>query len=154
VSSKLAFSCVRPFRTYGPGCTTGLVAEVCRAAVTHTPVSLTDGRQVREWNHVDGIAAGIIAAGVHPAAVGRVINLGGGDRVSVGDLAQRIVKLADAPASILSLGRTPRRPGEIDTFWGDHRRSEHMWGPLPAIPLDTGLRQTLAWHRQGQERRA
>ena len=28
----LRFSIVRPFRTYGPGCTSGLVAEACQAA--------------------------------------------------------------------------------------------------------------------------
>ncbi len=143
----LSLTCVRPFRTYGPGCKSGLIAEVCRAAVTHTDVALTDGRQIREWNHVQSIAAGIIAAAAHPGLVGEVINLGGGDRLSVGTLARRIVALAQAPQSILSMGSTPRRTGEIDRFWGDHRRGEHLLGPLPSISLDMGLRQTLDWHR-------
>ena len=45
----LRFSIVRPFRTYGPGCTSGLVAEACQAAVSGERLALTDGQQVREW---------------------------------------------------------------------------------------------------------
>jgi UDP-glucuronate 4-epimerase len=149
--ADLSLCLVRPFRTYGPGCETGLVADVCRAAVTGATVSLTDGRQVREWNFVDTIATGIIAAGAHPAAVGQTINIGGGDRVSVGALARRIVALASAPASVLSIGTAARRPGETDRFWGDHRRAEHRWGPLPHVAIDAGLEQTIAWHKAQRE---
>ncbi len=136
---------LRPFRAYGPGCTSGLVAEACHAATSGCELELTDGSQVREWNHVDSIAAGIIwAAQSRPA--GDVLNLGGGDRISVGLLARRIFRLARVPEERIVQGARPRRPNEVDRFWGDHRRAESLWGPLPHRDLDAGLQQTLDWH--------
>ncbi len=151
---NLSMCTVRPFRTYGPGCETGLIADVCRAIATDSPIQLTDGRQVREWNHVSAIATGIIAAGAHPAGVGQVLNLGGGDRLGVAAIAHRIVELANADVALLQVGAAPRRPCETDRFWGDHRRTEHLWGPLPHPALDAALRDTLQWHLRQLEQGA
>jgi len=136
---------LRPFRTYGPGCREGLIAEACRAALSGDTLLLTDGGQIREWNHVDTIAAGILRAGSLTA--GEVINLGGGDRRSVFEMVTRIFDLAGASMRAVQPGSQPRRPGEVDRFWGDHQRAEARWGPLPHVDLDAGLRQTLDWHQ-------
>jgi UDP-glucose 4-epimerase len=137
---------LRPFRTYGPGCTEGLIAEACEAALESAPLRLTQGSQVREWNHVDAIAAGIIwAVGARP--VGDVLNLGGGPRSSVFEIARRVYALANADADLIQRGARPARPGAIPRFWGDLRRLESRRGPLPHTALQTGLRQTLEWHR-------
>jgi len=137
---------IRPFRTFGPGCTTGLVAEACLAAVTGAELSLTDGQQVREWNHIDAIATGIIAA-AQESPSGNTWNLGGGDRLSVAGLAQRIFALAGRRPEAIKIGAHARRTGEVDRFWGDHRRADSRWGPLEPVDLDTGLHQTLTWHQ-------
>ena len=138
---------VRPFRTYGPGDDQSLVAQVCRAALSGTRLPMTDGAQVREWNHVDAIATGINAAGAHPDAVGRLLNLGGGPQLSVRDMARQIELLAGSEGSVLELGALPRRPGEVDRFWGYHESAQALWGALPGPNLDDGLVQTLSWHR-------
>ncbi len=146
MAQGLVATVLRPFRTYGPGCTSGLVAEACRAALRGEPLDLTAGTQVREWNHVKSIASGIIwAAQARPA--GAVLNLGGGDRVGVADLAARIFTLAEVPEDRIRRGALPDRAGETTRFWGDHRRTESLRGPLPRVDLDTGLEQTLDWHR-------
>jgi UDP-glucose 4-epimerase len=146
ISQGLRASILRPFRTYGPGCTTGLIAEACQAAASGLQLQLTDGRQVREWNHVDDIARGIICAAQH-APTGSVWNIGGGHRLSVASIAARIYAAAGRSSEGLQIGAQPRRAGEVDRFWGDHRRAEARWGPLGAVDLDTGLHQTLAWHQ-------
>jgi len=152
VQHGLMGTIVRPFRTYGPGCRTGLVAEACQAAASDTPMKLTDGRQIREWNHIDAIATGIVCAAQERPA-GAVWNLGGGDRVSVAEISRRIFALAGRSLDDLQFGAQIRRPGEVDRFWGDHRRVEARWGPLASVDLHSGLRQTLAWH-QDQRRSA
>jgi len=138
---------VRPFRAYGPGDTQSVVAAACRAALTGAPFPMTDGAQVREWNHVDAIAAGILAAGAHPDAAGRVLNLGGGERRSVRGLVEAVYRLAGADPALVQPGALPRRAGEVERFWGDHTAAEALWGPLPHTSLDDGLADTLAWHR-------
>jgi len=146
IRQGLSASILRPFRTYGPGCTTGLIAEACQAAATGLPLQLTDGRQIREWNHVDDISRGIICAAQH-APTGSVWNIGGGHRLSVASIAARIYAAAGRSTEGLQMGIQPRRAGEVDRFWGDHRRAEARWGPLGEVDLDTGLHQTLAWHQ-------
>ena len=142
----LRFSIVRPFRTYGPGCTSGLVAEACQAAVSGERLALTDGQQVREWNHVDSICDGILSISQRDPA-GEIWNVGGGDRLSVLALAQRIFTLAGRSLDGIEAGARPRRPGEVARFWGDHRHADTRWGPLAHQTLEAGLMQTLQWHR-------
>lgn len=143
-SLGLQATVVRPFRSFGPGEARGLVPAACRAATQRQPFPMTDGRQVREWNHVDAIAAGLVALAAHPDAVGRVLNLGGGPRLSVRALVDRIFRLADADPALVQPGALPRRAGEVDAFWGDHAATDALIGPLPQPDLDDALRQTLA----------
>ncbi len=139
---------VRPFRTYGPGDRSSVVAAACRAALAGQPLPLTDGAQIREWNHVDGMVVGLMAAAAHPGAVGRLLNLGGGPRAAVRDLVARVFALAGADPGLLRVGALPRRPGEVDRFWGDHSAAEALFGPLPQPSLDEGLRDCLDWWAQ------
>lgn len=149
-TSNLRATVVRPFRAYGPHCRQGLVFQACRAALAGEALPLTDGAQVREWNHVEAIATGLLAAALHPAALGRVLNLGGGPRASVREVAETVYRLAGADPALVRAGVLPRRPGEVDRFYGDHRQAEALWGPLPNPSLAEGLADTLAWHQQSR----
>ena len=130
---------VRPFRTWGPGERKGLVAQAARRAAARRPLDLTDGAQIREWNHVDAIVSGLIALGAHPEARGGQWTLGGGPRLSVIDLTKRIFAAFGAPMELVSVGARPRRPGEVAEFFGDHTRTNALIGPLPHPALDAAL---------------
>ena len=144
-TAGLQATVVRPFRAYGPHDHGSVVAQACRAALAGARFPTTDGAQVREWNHVDAIAAGVIAAAAHPDAVGRVLNLGGGEQASVRAVVEAIFRLAGADPALVDAGALPRRAGEVDRFWGDHRTAEALWGRLPNPSLEDGLRDTLDW---------
>lgn len=137
----------RPFRCFGPGEARGLVPAACRAALLGQPLPTTDGRQVREWNHVDAVAKGLVALAASPRAAGGAWNLGGGPRLSVAEVVARIFARAGAEPSLVQAGALPRRPGEVEAFWGDHAATDALIGPLPHPPLDEALDETLAWHR-------
>ncbi len=138
---------VRPFRAYGPGDTASVVAAACTRALAGDPFPMTDGAQVREWNHVDAIATGLLGAALHPDARGRILNLGGGEHRSVRGVVEAVYRLAGQPADLVQPGALPRRAGEVDRFWGDHTAARALLGPLPQPSLDDGLADTLAWHR-------
>lgn len=144
-TSGLQATVVRPFRTYGPGDATSVIAAACRAALARQPFPMTDGAQIREWNHVDAITPGLIAAGAHPDAPGQVLNLGGGPRESVRAVVARAFALAGADPALVQVGALPRRAGEVEAFYADTSRAEALWGPLPHVPLDDGLIDTLDW---------
>ena len=136
---------VRPFRTWGPGERRGLVYEAVRAALDRRTLSLTDGTQVREWNHVDAIVTGLIALGAHPDARGGVWSLGGGPRHSVTAFAHQVFDTAGAPRSLVQVGTRPRRAGDVESFWGDHSRTDALIGPLPHPDLSLALEELVDW---------
>ena len=144
-TSGLEAGVVRPFRGYGPGDTASVIASAAAAGLRQAPFEMTDGANIREWNHVDALAEGIVAAGVHPGAVGRVVNIGGGPRASVRKVVERIYALAGADPSLVRVGALPRRAGEVDRFWGDHRLAASLWGAIEQPSLDEGLRDALDW---------
>lgn len=136
---------VRPFRGYGPGDVSSVIAQAAAAALKGAPFEMTDGAMIREWNHVDALAEGVVAAGAHPGAVGRVVNIGGGPRASVREVVERIFSLAGADPSLVRVGALPRRGGEMDRFWGDHTLASSLWGSIAQPSLDEGLADVLDW---------
>ena len=139
----LDWTIVRPFRAIGPTDSASVVWAACRAAVRQEIFSMTDGLQVREWNHVDAIAHGIVAAGAHPEAVHQIINLGGGPRLSVRDIVHRVFELAAVNKNLVHLGARPRRAHEVDALFGDHTKSRAMWGEIVQPSLDETLSSML-----------
>ena len=150
-SSALEAVVVRPFRTWGPGERRGLVLEALDAALSGSPLDLTTGGQIREWNHVDAIVAGLAALGAHREAPGEVWTLGGGPRLSVVELAREVFRAAGADPAGVRVGVRPQRAGEVAEFWGDHSATDALIGPLPHPPLDAALADLVAW---AQRRRA
>jgi UDP-glucose 4-epimerase len=142
---------VRPFRAIGPGDTTSVVAWAARAALTQTEFEMTEGMQVREWNHVDAIAAGIIATGMHKAAFGRVWNVGGGPNASVLSAVQMVFRTVGAPADLIRVGARPQRDGEVTLLAGDHRQAQALWGAIPQPSLETTIAHAVEWYRSHLE---
>jgi len=146
-NDTVEWSIVRPFRSLGPGDDASVVAAAARAALQSEVFEMTDGAQVREWNHVDAVARGIVAAGSHPGAVRQLINVGGGPRVSVRQVVERIFVLANADPSLVRIGARPRRPHEVNQLFGDHARAEGLWGVVQQPTLDETLEAVLSWQR-------
>ena len=142
---------VRPFRAIGAGDTRSVVAAAARAALSGEPFEMTTGEQVREWNHVGAIARGIIAAGAHDGALGRIVNLGGGETASVRAVVEEIFTLAEANLSALKPGARPHRAGEVPLLAGDHQCSRSLWGDIPQPPLTETLTEALSWTRRQQD---
>ena len=146
-ASPVAAAVVRPFRAIGPGDTASVVAAAAKAALTGSSFEMTEGSQVREWNHAQAIATGIVAAGAHPGAVGQVINLGGGESRSVYDVVRAVFEAAGASASLIRRGARPQRLGEVALLTGRHSRATALWGSIPQPSLDETIAQAVAWMR-------
>jgi len=147
-TAGLRVTVVRPFLTYGPGQAPGrLVPSAIAAALAGRPFPLTDGRQTRELNYLDDMVEALVAASV-PAATGHRLNLGGGPEIAIRDLAALIFRLAGADPGLIQLGALPRRAGEVERFCGDHARARTLLGVTPGVPLEEGLRRTIAWARE------
>lgn len=123
-----------------------LAPTVARALLRGLPAECTSGNQVRDF--LDTRDAGAAFAKLLLSTVDGPVNICSGEAISIADFAGRIAKIIGRP-ELLRLGALPDRPDDPPYLVGDPSRLTHEVGFAPAIPLDQGLRDTVArWRRQ------
>lgn len=145
---------VRPFNTYGPRQSArAVIPTIIMQGLAGQRVRLGSLHPTRDLNFVSNTVEGFLLAGSSPAAVGRTINLGSGREISIGDLAQLIGKLLGSPITVESEAARLRPEGsEVERLVADARLANELLGWTPRVSLEDGLRETIAWLRQHQER--
>lgn len=117
----------RPTIIYGAGIDKSLTPIAHRASRLHV-FPLPAGRGMRQPVHADDIAAAVVAALDHPESAGRVLPLGGGERLSAGEMFARVRRSLSTPtlpvpipAALLRLGRgvVPRLRGPLTRLEAD-----------------------------------
>jgi dTDP-glucose 4,6-dehydratase len=107
-----------------------------------------DGRQQRDWLHVDDNCRGIFAV-LERGRVGEVYNIGGRDVVDNLTMARRVLKLLGRPETLLSYVKD--RPGHDRRYALSCVKIEAELGWTPAVSLEAGLRQTISWYETHTE---
>jgi dTDP-glucose 4,6-dehydratase len=102
-----------------------------------------DGRQVRDWLHVDDHCAAVELV-LREGASGEVYNVGANDERENREVAERILALTGADPSLLR--PVEDRPGHDRRYALDSSKL-HSLGWLPERRFDDGLAETVAWYR-------
>ncbi|MEU9644370.1 GDP-mannose 4,6-dehydratase [Streptomyces sp. NPDC048188] len=145
---ELPVTVVRPFNTYGP-------RQSARAVIPTILAQLHSGaRQIklgsltptRDFTYVTDTARGFLALAACDRALGRSVNLGTGQEISIGDLAKALVRASGREAEIL-VDRSRLRPAgsEVQRLVSDRTRARNWAGWEPHVSLDEGLRRTSDW---------
>jgi UDP-glucose 4-epimerase len=152
----LETAALRYFNVYGPrqDPKSEYAAVVPRFVVAclrgEAPLIYGDGEQTRDFTFVeDAVRANLLAADA-PAAVGAVVNVAGGRRVSLRQLLAQIMELTEAktPARY-----EPARPGDVRDSLADLGRARALLGYEPAVELRQGLVRTIESFRKVLEGR-
>jgi dTDP-glucose 4,6-dehydratase len=104
-----------------------------------------DGKQQRDWLHVDDNCRGIFAV-LERGRIGEVYNLGGADIEQNLTMAQRLLRVLGKPETLLSYVQD--RPGHDRRYALNCEKIKRELGWKPAISLDEGLRKTIDWYRK------
>jgi nucleoside-diphosphate-sugar epimerase len=106
-----------------------------------------DGRQLRDYVHIDDVTAALIAMATSAAADGQTFNVGSGSGTALVDAATMIVDIAGG-------GRVehvpwPELASRVETgdFVADISKITNELGWAPLIPLRRGLEQTVSFYR-------
>jgi nucleoside-diphosphate-sugar epimerase len=135
----------RIFFLYGPREDPGrLVSGIARGLLAGEEVPTTDGSQRRDFMHVRDVAGAFVA--LLDSEVTGAVNIATGQAPSVRDIATLIARQARA-SEHLRLGALPQRPGEPPVIAGDPRRLNDEVGFRPAVALEKGIAETVAWWR-------
>lgn len=138
---------VRPFNAYGPGQSPDrIIPEVIVRALRGDRLQLTQGRQTREFNHVDDLVEGFLLLGVVEGIEGQLCNLGCGQEVSIQQLVRTILAVMGDPVEA-EFGALPDRPIEIWRMFCEATRAQDLLGWRPRHTLEEGLARTIEWYR-------
>jgi dTDP-glucose 4,6-dehydratase len=113
----------------------------------------------RDFSYVADTVAGFISALRSPRAVGKVVNLGSGFEISIGDTARLIAELMAVDLEILT-DQVRIRPdaSEVERLWADTAKARELLDWLPEFGgLDgfrRGLSKTVEWFRDPQQLRS
>jgi dTDP-glucose 4,6-dehydratase len=106
-----------------------------------------DGRNVRDWLHVDDHCRGIqlVADGGRP---GEVYNIGGGTELSNRELTERLLDAVGADWS--SVEHVTDRKGHDLRYSVDISKISDELGYAPHVEFSAGLADTVAWYRDNR----
>jgi dTDP-glucose 4,6-dehydratase len=114
-------------------------------ALEHKPLPIYgDGKQQRDWLHVEDNCRGILCV-LDRGRAGEVYNIGGSDVEENLTVARRLLHLMDLPESLLHYVKD--RPGHDRRYALRCQKMRDELGWKPAIALEAGLRQTIEWYR-------
>jgi UDP-glucose 4-epimerase len=147
---------VRYFNSYGPRIDPlgygSVVARFITQATQGDQITVfDDGEQTRCFTYVADTVEGTILAATLPDAVGRVINIGSDQEITVNALAQLIHKLVGADSEIVHIPSESAfgpRFEEIRRRVPDVTRAQQLLGFKAATPLEEGLRRTIEWFEE------
>jgi dTDP-glucose 4,6-dehydratase len=107
-----------------------------------------DGKQQRDWLHVEDNCRGILAV-LERGEIGGVYNLGGIAIEENLTMAKRLLRVMGKPETLLTYVKD--RPGHDRRYALDCKKIEAQLGWKPAIDLDDGLRETIAWYKANSQ---
>ena len=142
----LAVKVARIFNTYGPRMDVGdgrVVSTFIVQALLGKPITVHgNGRQTRSFCYVDDLVDGLMRLMHAPADVTGPINFGSTQEITVGELAETVVRLTGAKSRIVH-GKPP--PDDPRRRRPDVSKARHTLGWTPTTPLESGLATTIEY---------
>jgi NAD dependent epimerase/dehydratase len=154
LSFDLPVSTVRPFNTFGPRQSTrAVIPTIITQCLVGNVVKLGNIYPRRDMNYVTNTADGFIAAALSNKTIGRVTNIGYGEDVSIGELAERIANIIGKEITIETENQRLRPDGsEVDRLLSDTSVAKDIMDWAPRVSLDKGLENTINWLEDHLER--
>ena len=146
---------VRYFNVYGPkldALDKGRVVTIFLGQILRGEdiTIIGDGKQTRCFTYVDDAIKATFEAGIRPAAVGDIFNIGNSKETSMLELAECMIKV--------SPGKSKLKFVKMDTVYGksyedisrrvpDVSKMENVLGVKAQVPLDVGMKRTIDWFK-------
>jgi dTDP-glucose 4,6-dehydratase len=153
-SFDLPSTTLRPFNTYGPRQSArAIIPTIISQALVSSTLQLGSLDPRRDLTYVKDTAAGFIAAATAPLAVGRTIQLGTENDVSIGDLVEMVATILGKELVVETDPARVRPPkSEVQRLISSPALASELLGWEPKTSLDDGLAQTVAWIEQNSGR--
>ena len=143
---KLPVAVIRPFNTYGPRHTYDVIPKFIDMALKNKKLTVHGtGRQSRDFTYVDDMVDAFMIMGRHKDAVGKAVNFGTGEAITVNYIAKKIKELSGSKSQII---HTKDRMAQVPKLLCDYSLAKRTFGWKPKVFIDEGLKKNIAWARQ------
>jgi UDP-glucose 4-epimerase len=145
----LKASCLRYFNVYGPRQDPNseyaavIPRFIKRILAGKPPIIFGDGSQTRDFTFVEDVVAANMLA-MESNAEG-VFNIAYGHRVSLNDLAEKIMQIAGIK---IDLVYGEPRTGDVKDSMADISSAAEMFGYAPKFDLNSGLQKAIKWFQK------
>jgi NAD dependent epimerase/dehydratase len=149
-SFGLPVTTIRPFNTFGPRQSSrAVIPTIITQALTSNTVKLGALSPVRDLTYVADTIQGFIKLAESKKTVGKTINIGSGDGVTIGELANLIIKRVNPKARIVCEEKRVRpEKSEVRQLLCDNRCAKELAGWEPKYTLEDGLSLTIDWMKE------
>jgi nucleoside-diphosphate-sugar epimerase len=138
----------RPFNTYGPRQSARAIVPtiITQILAGKKEISLGSLHPTRDLNFVADTCKGFIALAKCSEAIGKEVNIGSAQEISIADLANLIVSLMNSETSLVSedIRKRPEK-SEVERLLCDNGMIRKLTGWKPEFNLEEGLRKTIEW---------
>ena len=146
---------VRPFNTYGP-------RQSARAVIPTIITQLLSGQEeiklgsltpTRDFNYVKDTANGFVTIAKHDNTIGRELNIATEQEISIGDLANELIRQINPNARIICEEQRLRpEKSEVNRLLGTAKELNKLTGWKPNYTFEQGIAETVEWMRQNLDR--
>jgi UDP-glucose 4-epimerase len=129
---------LRYFTVYGPRQRPDMAFHrFCKAIIEHQPIHIyDDGEQTRDFTYVSDVVEANVRAATAEAAVGEVLNIAGGSRVTIRQVIQLLQEITGSPCSTTF---DKKQHGDVRHTFANTARAEQVIGYRPLVTLREGL---------------
>ena len=144
----------RPFNTFGPRQSSrAVIPSLITQALTRDQVDVGATTPTRDFVFVEDTVEGMLACADAPNVIGEVVNLGTGIEISIGEVADRVVRIVGREIPIVT-DEQRLRPGgsEVERLIADGEKARTLLNWSPRVDFDEGLSRTVDWLRTAVDR--
>jgi dTDP-glucose 4,6-dehydratase len=147
LSFELPVVTIRPFNTFGPRQSArAVIPTIITQCLTQDTIKLGNLHPTRDLNYVSNTVEGFIRGAAASEAIGKTINVGSGQEISIGELARTIVSIVNPDVTLITDEQRIRPSNsEVERLLADNTLAQALLGWTPEVSLMEGLSRTVAW---------
>lgn len=140
---------VRPFNTFGPRQSArAVIPTIITQALVKDTIKLGNLDTTRDFTYVSDTVAGFLCAAQSKTGLGEVFNLGTGQEIRIGELAELVIRKVARKVKI-EVDKERLRPekSEVLRLISDNTHAKEVIGWEPQVTFEVGIEKTINWIR-------
>lgn len=151
-SFGLPVTVLRPFNTFGPRQSVrAIIPTIISQALAGKKIRLGSLYPTRDLSYVANTVEGFVRIAQAKGVLGKVVNVGMGAEISVGELVEQIGSLLRKKL-VVQKEKQRVRPAEseVDRLLADTRLAQEVLDWKPKLDFRTGLLKTIDWYKRNR----